>query len=222
MKTLPSLLALVALLSGCSRPEPLLLGEVALPYETVEKATKNLKVAFPNFGTETLQNHLLQFGLGHGALLHASLPEESRSAEAEAKAYVEAIEAGETFLQAFHRWCEQNRMPKEADSPAKPHPSDLGAATAAAVAVMEPGSWAGPLRTRFGWEVVYLEHRDADMPRNRAHVTLYRLQFQVGTPADHRRVEQEWATLTFGGNPELIQALPPSMRQGRVQQDPPE
>ncbi|MGB0954175.1 MAG: peptidyl-prolyl cis-trans isomerase [Planctomycetota bacterium] len=222
MKTLPSLLAVLALLSGCSRPEPLLLGEVALPYEIVDQATKDLQVAYPNFGKETLQNHLLQFGLAQGALLHAALPAESEAAAAKAQAYADALEDGEPFLLAFHRWCEAENMPKEADASAKPHPSDLGAAAAAAVAVLEPGSWTGPLRTLYGWEILYLDHRDPDVPRNRAHVTLYRLQFPIGTAEDHQRVEQTWATLTFGGNPELIQALPPSMRQGRVQQDPTE
>lgn len=219
MKKQTLLLALVGVLSACSKPEPLLLGSVELPYATVADAAEDLQQAYQGFGIETLRSHLIQFGLGQAALLHAAHPDASLAARKLAETYAEELRQGTPFEEVMRRWCEASGFPMELDTPAKPHPSDLGASVAAAVAVLEPGEWSGPLKTTYGWEVVFLVERKADVPRNRAQVILYRLLFAVGTPEDRQRIDQEWAAVSFGGNPELLRALPLSLRMGRVQKD---
>lgn len=217
---LPSVL--VALLCSCSKPEPLYLGTVALPYATVADAAEDLQTVFPSHGIETLRSHLLQFGLGQAALLHAKYPDLSAQALEEARLRVAELEAGEPYLEVLARWSEANGGSKEIDSLSKPHPSDLGAAVSAAVSRMEPGDWAGPIKTSLGWEVIRLDYREEDALRNRAEVALYRMQFLVGGPEEWAEIDQQWATVSFSGNPELIQALPLSMRKDRVVETPPE
>jgi hypothetical protein len=80
---------------------------------------------------------------------------------------------------------------------------------------MEPGEWAGPLRTVHGWELVYLEERGS-LARNRAAVVLYRILFPVGSAAARQQAKQDWSTLPLSGNTELIDCLPLDFRLHRV------
>lgn len=222
MKHLPLLLALIPLWGACSKPEPLLLGDIPLPYATVADAADNLQSAYPTFGIETLRSHLLQFGLAEAEILHASLAEQSAASQEKARNATSRLENGIPFEEVYAAWCAATNSPDEMDAPAKPHPSDLGAAVSAAVAVLEPGEWAGPIRSAYGWEVVLLVRRDEGVARNRAEVSIYRMQWAVGTASDRRQAGEKWAKVPLSGNQELIQALPLSLRQGRVQNPPSE
>ena len=216
LAALPLLLAGPALLlPSCSRPAPLQIGDVEIPFEQVEDAYLSMSEAFVVEGHDTIRRSLLMNGLGARALLHARLPKESAAAQSEAQKYVERLRAGSTFREEMELWAQERALSSEPDLPKQPNPSALGAAVAAAVATLEPGEWAGPLRTSFGWELVSLVER-FEGPRNRAQVSLYRIQFPVGTTSDRQQAEADWSTLPLSGNTELIDCLSLEFRHNRV------
>lgn len=209
------LLGCVCLLSACSRPESLFIGQYELPYATVAQAEEDLRASFRNSGQGTLRAHLLQFGLGQAAILHQAFPEESAEAHGLAMTWVERLQDGESFLTILEEEAARMGYEVEVDAPELPSPSGLGSSVAAAVAGLEEGQWAGPLKTIYGWEIVLLERR-VEGPRNRAQVSLYRLQAPVGDSSSRNQAKEDWDTLPLSGNPDLIRDLPPSFRRDRV------
>ncbi|MHC4822861.1 MAG: peptidyl-prolyl cis-trans isomerase [Planctomycetota bacterium] len=209
------LLGCLCLLSACSRPESLFIGAYELPYATVADAEESLRESFQHSGSGTLRAHLLQFGLGQAAILHQANPEESAKSRALAMQWVDRLQAGETFHTLLEEEAQRLGSPVEIDPPELPNPSGLGASVAAAVAGLEQGQWAGPLQTIYGWEVVLLDRRVAGT-RDRAQVSLFRLQAPVGDASLRNQAKEDWETLPLSGNPELIQDLPLSFRRDRV------
>lgn len=200
---------------SCSRPEPLQAGPVAIPFEQVETAYESMRKSFEVEGKDTIRRHLLMEGLGQGAFLHHNLAEQSAKAKAAADAVAKRLKGGAAFYDELGQWAVERGITPEPDATVQPSPSALGAAVAAAVASMEAGDWTGPLKTRFGWEIISLFER-VDGPRNRAQVTVYRMQFQVGTPADRQQALADWSTLPLSGNQELIDCLSLDFRTNRV------
>lgn len=209
------ILGCVCLLSACSRPQSLFLGPYELPYATVTEAEEALRESFHNSGRGTLRAHLLQFGLGQAAILHQAMPAESAEALALARTWVERLQDGESFRTLLEEEAVRMGAVVEIDAPELPSPAGLGSAVAAAVAGLEEGQWAGPIQTIYGWEVVLLERR-VEGARNRAQVSLYRLQAPVGDAASRNQAKEDWDTLPISGNPDLIQDLPLSFRRDRV------
>jgi len=201
--------------ASCSRPEPLQVGPASIPYEQVADALESMKSSFRVEGENTIRRNLLMFGMGSAALLHHGLPEESLAVKAEADAVAERLRGGTPFREELEAWAQKLGIEAEIEAVKQPYPSALGAAVAAAVASMEPGEWAGPLKTDFGWELVLLVER-GPAARNRAQVTLYRMQFLVGTAADRQQAAADWSTLPLAGNAELIDCLALDFRADRV------
>jgi len=218
---LPWCLALLALCShpSCSRPESLFVGSYELSYQTIAEAEQALRHSFPVEGNDILRSHLLQFGLGEAAILHQAHPRESAAARAEAESWAEKIRTEGKFLPIFAVWAEQMDQPAKADTISQPNPSALGAAEAAAIALLENGEWSGPIITSTGWELLLLEER-FDGPRNRAQISAYRMVFPVGTLADRAQAKKDWDTLPLSGNSELLNALPQSFRHNRLAPEP--
>lgn len=220
MRPSPLLLLLLTFcMISCSQPEGLHIGEVELSWKELDRATEELSRSFPQYTEPTLHFHLLMFGLGETALLHAQDPAESQEAFAAAKAAVERLEAGKPFLEELS---ERTSTPLEelvSDGLTQPNPASLGARAAAATAVLEPGQWRGPIRTLEGWEIVYLRER-TEGTRHRANVDLYRLVYPIGSPERRLQAEKDWATLPLGGNLEVIRALPLEFRRGRTPESP--
>ncbi|MDA0668014.1 MAG: peptidyl-prolyl cis-trans isomerase [Planctomycetota bacterium] len=214
-------MALLALASqpSCSRPEGLFVGPYELSYQVVTEAEQALRHSFSAEGDAILRSHLLQFGLGETAILHQSHPRESDAAKAEADTWAEKIRSEGQFLPVYTAWAKQMGREAEADTITQPNPSALGAAAAAAIALLENGEWSGPIATSNGWELILLEQR-FDGPRNRAQVAAYRMLFPVGTPADRTQAKKDWDTLPLRGNPELLNALPQSFRRNRLAPEP--
>ncbi|MCP4092904.1 MAG: peptidyl-prolyl cis-trans isomerase [Planctomycetes bacterium] len=188
---------------------------MAIPFEEVETAYEAMKVSFTVEGEDTIRRHLLMEGLGQGAFLHHALATESIKAQVAANAVAERLKAGSTFEEELQLWAQEHGVTPEPDVTVQPSPSALGAAVSAAVAAMEPGDWAGPLKTRMGWELIHLIERH-DGPRNRAQVSVYRMQFLVGSPADRQQALADWSKLPLSGNLELIDCLSLDFRANRV------
>ena len=223
-RALLMLLALAATASlavspGCGRPEGLRIGDCLLESAELEAAAAQLRVAFPVEGETTLRWHLLNFGMGTAALLHAALPEQSAAADQLALREAAALEGVAEPVLAFQEWLRAQGEPVDLPTFTQPNPGSMGASAAAAVAVLEPGEWAGPLRSVFGWELVYLAER---MPgaRNRANVGVYRMVFPVGDADDLAHAREAWATLPLSGDPRVLDVLPLDFRRDRVLETP--
>jgi hypothetical protein len=188
---------------------------VAIPYEAVHNAYEQMKVSFQVEGKDTIRRHLLMEGLGPGAILHHRLAAQSKAAKDKADVVAKRLQEGSAFDKELQLWGEEQGIEPEPDINVQPTPSALGAAVAAAVAPMEVGDWAGPLKTRVGWELISLAER-VDGPRNRAQVSVYRMQFLVGSRADRQQALADWSTLPLSGNQELIDCLSLDFRANRV------
>jgi parvulin-like peptidyl-prolyl isomerase len=153
-------------------------------------------------------------GLGAGALLHDRFPEQSAAAHSAANAVADRLRAGSTFEEELLLHLDAQQAPHKDTRPKAPSPSSLGAAVSAEVASMEPGNWSGPLKTAFGWELILLVER-MEATRNRAPVSLYRMQFPVGADADRQQAVADWSTLPLSGNAELMDCLAVEFRRNR-------
>ncbi len=200
---------------SCSRPEPLIIGTTELPFEVVEDAYLNMTKSFSIEGRDTIRRSLLMNGMGTAAILHQRFPEQSAAALASAEEYVRRLESGAEFAEEMARWAAETSAPAEVDLPKQPSPSAIGATVAATVAALEDGEWAGPLKTSYGWELVGLAERMEGV-RNRAPVSLYRIQFPVGSAADRQQAEADWSALPLTGNAELIECLSLEFRHDRI------
>lgn len=213
----PALLAagLAGGAGACGQPEGLRVGEVEIPYRQIDEAERSLRQSFQSDGRATLIWHLLDAGLAEEALIHARCPAESRSALAEAELWVSRLRKGAGFAELAAEWGAAHPDLAGLPSLEKPGPFFLGASVSARVAAMEPGEWAGPLRTHKGWEIVFLRKRE-NAPRQRAHVEVERMVFAVGSAEQRAAARSDWAKLPLAGNPELLDALPLEFRHGRV------
>lgn len=218
----PALLALgpAAAAAGCGEPPGLMLGEVEIPYRLVSDAEQSLRRAFPADGRATLIWHLLDAGLAEEALIHSRCAAASRSARSEAEEVADRLRAGADFTTLHEAWRAAHPDVGGRAILEKPGPFFLGASVSARVAAMEPGEWAGPLRTQKGWEIVLLRERVA-APRPFAQVAVERFVFPVGSPEQHAAARADWAKLPLAGNAELLDALPLEFRHGRVAADSP-
>lgn len=208
-------LVLCTCFASCSRPESLFVGTYELSYQVVADAEQALRLSFPVEGDDSLRAHLLQFGLGESAILHQAHPLKSASALAEAELWAKRVRETNSFMQVLDVYSTEKGFSIEADGVSMPHPSGLGASVAAEVAQMEDGDWRGPIATTYGWELIRLDQR-FDGPRNRAQISLYRMQFPVGSDADRAQAKKDWDTLPLRGNHELLMALPLSFRRDRL------
>ncbi|KAA3612791.1 MAG: peptidyl-prolyl cis-trans isomerase [Planctomycetota bacterium] len=193
----------------------LYVGEVLIPAAEIDGAVQDLRRAFRAFGQDTLRWSLLSQGLGPGTLLHQDLPEESQAAKEEAHLWAARVAAGEDFLDLIDELDTWTGRTSKPPFPLPPTPFALGARVAAKVATMEAGDWAGPLKTRDGWEIIRLQER-FDQNRSRSSVVVLRLVFHVGDSVDHAKVAEDWARLPLSGDQDYLDALPPLFRANRV------
>jgi|FLOH01.1.fsa_nt_gi hypothetical protein len=200
---------------SCSRPEPLRIGTTEIPFQLVDDAYQSMTHSFLVEGHDTICRSLLMNGLAVGAILHQRLPQESAAARALAQEIAERLQAGSRFADELLRWTEEQSLSVQVLLPKQPSPSALGAAISAAVASLVPGEWAGPVQTSYGWELVFLAERQAG-PRNRAQVSLYVIQFPVGSSGARRQAEADWSTLPLSGNQELMDCLSLEFRRNRI------
>lgn len=169
-----------------------------------------LHFTYSAWGPCSLAWHLLDGGMAPAALLHHRFAEESQAARAQADAAVARLNEGESFYAILQEVGED-----EPPVMNQPSPFGLGAATAASIALLEPGAWAGPLRTLDGWEIVLLEDR-ADDVRSRSGVLVRRVVFPVADDAARNQARQDWATLPLAGDLALLRSLPRHFVRGRV------
>jgi hypothetical protein len=155
-------------------------------------------------------------GLGAAAILHHRLAEQSATALAAAEAVASRLRAGASFVEELDRQAAEDGVEPEKDPlPKPPTPNAIGSAVCAAVASMENGDWAGPIQTSYGWELIYLAER-VEGVRNRAPVSIYRIQFPVGSPTDRQQALADWSTLPLSGNTELLDCLSIEFRRNRT------
>lgn len=213
----PALLAagLAGSAAACGEPAGLRVGEVEIPYRLIDDAEHSLRQSFSADGRATLIWHLLDAGLAEEALLHARCPAESEAALREAELWVSRLRKGADFASLLEEWGAAHPELAGTAIHEKPGPFFLGASVSARVATLEPGAWAGPVRTHKGWEIVRLRERE-DAPRQRAHVVVERMSFPVGSPEQRAAARADWVKLPLAGNPELLDALPLEFRHGRV------
>ncbi len=209
------LLPLPLLLAACGQePDGIAIGDAWIPGEAIDTAVLQMKGSFPQWGEDSLSWHILSGGFGPGMILHQRLAVESAGARQEAEAWAERLRAGESFADlARERSLQPDQDPVE-DARA-PSPFELGSGrVAAAVGGLLPGEWAGPIQTIRGWELIYLHERH-EGHRNRASVSLIRLEFPVGGEADRQQATEAWNTLPIGGSADRVRRLPYSFRHGR-------
>ncbi|MFQ5747833.1 MAG: hypothetical protein ACE5H3_00050 [Planctomycetota bacterium] len=214
VSVLPALAA--ALLSaGCGgRPADrpaLTVGGIPLPAGQLDEAVDELRHTFPGYGTDTLRWDLLRKGMLAATLLHARHAEESRAARKLAEFQAGLLRRGGSFPQDLPASGSGFRL-ERAWTPMPPTPYGLGARAAAAVSTMEPGEWRGPLKTRQGWEILYLEKR-FEGERSRAAVVVHRLVFPVGPPEAARKAGSDWEALPLEADPAYREAIPLPLRE---------
>jgi len=186
------------------------IGDSRIAGAELRAAMDQLHNTYTAWGPCSLAWHLLDGGMAPTALLHDRFASESESARAQAQAAVSRLHDGESFYAILQEVGEA--------APAvmnQPSPFGLGAAAAASVALLEPGGWAGPLRTLDGWEIVLLEER-AEGVRSRSGVLVRRVIFPVGDDAARNQARQDWATLPLAGDLALLRSLPRNFVRGRV------
>ena len=174
-----------------------------------------MKGSFPQWGHNSLAWHILDGGFGPACLLHQDLEAESAAALKEAERWAGRLREGASFADLAR---ERVLDPDQGiiEGPFAPSPFELRSGRiAAAVGSLLPGQWTGPVKTIRGWELVWLQER-GEGPRNRAGVSLIRLEFPVGSREDRERARKAWNTLPLGGSPERIRDLPFRFRLGRV------
>jgi hypothetical protein len=181
--------------------------------DRLRAALVDLHHAYYVWGPGTLAWHLLDGGFAASALLHDRFPEQSEQAKAEADAAAQRLLDGETYYAIL-----QEVGGDPAPVMRQASPAALGGATSAAVARLEPGEWAGPLRTVDGWEIVLLEVR-AEGPRSRSGVVVRSIVFPVASESEQTQARADWATLPLAGDPALLRSLPRSFVRGRVVAD---
>ena len=208
----PSALNWAAIKAGSSSPE-LQIGDSRIDGDSMRDALLGLHQAYDVWGPSTLAWHLLDGGFAATALLHDRFAEQSATAQAAAEAAAQRLTDGEGYYAILQ---EQGGDPAPVMRQASP--AALGAATSAAVAGLEPGAWAGPLRTIDGWEIVLLEAR-AEGPRSRSGVVVRSITFPIASESEQTQARADWATLPLAGDPALLRSLPRSFVRGRVAAD---
>ncbi|MBC8329411.1 MAG: peptidylprolyl isomerase [Planctomycetes bacterium] len=216
MRTATLLLTCPLLLTACGHEsDGIALGDTWIPGEAIDTAVREMKGSFPQWGENSLAWHVLDGGFGPAWLLHAELAAESSAALEEADRWARRLQGGESFADLAR----ERTLDPEAgviEGPFAPSPFEIRSGrVAAAVGSLEPGQWTGPVKTIRGWELIWLQER-GDAPRNRASVTLIRLEFPVGAPEARERARVAWNTLPIGGSPDRIRDLPFRFRHGRV------
>jgi hypothetical protein len=192
------------------------IGEAVISVADLEIAISQFRQAFNGFGHHTLSWFLLDGGIGPAALLHHRFAEQSAEVRLEAELIAQRLAQGEDFFSVYQ---EQGGDPA-APINQQPTPFSLGGRVAAQMATMEPGDWAGPLKTINGWEIVYLEER-LDSLRSVAGVRVRTLLLEIGDASDRTQARDDWAKLPLSGNPMVIRSLPAAFRRGRVLQPTP-
>jgi hypothetical protein len=196
-----------------SAPCELQVGSARIEGDSVRSTLLQLRQAYEVWGPGTLAWHLLDGGFAAAALLHDRFPEQSAQAKALADTAAQRIRDGESFYSILQ---EVGGDPSPVMRQASP--AALGGATSAAVAGMEPGAWAGPLRTIDGWELVLLETR-AEGPRSRSGVVVRSIAYPIASESEQTQARADWATLPLAGDPALLRSLPRSFVRGRVATD---
>ncbi len=209
------LVLLLLATASCNPPDQLLVGTCPISGKELDAAVHNLEQSFPQFGPDTLVWRLLDDGLGPAALLHAALPRQSVRAKALAQQWADRIHQGESIQDLAREIRNLTPSADPAQDPRAPSPNSLGAATAAATAALQPGEWSGPYRSRLGWEVLALLHRE-EGPSSRAWVTLVRLTAPVGDADDLAAARRGWQELPLAGSPERLRSLPAWFRLDRI------
>ena len=186
------------------------IGESSVAGAELRAAMNQLHNTYTAWGPCSLAWHLLDGGMAPAALLHDRFATESETARSQAEAAVGRLREGESFYAILQEVGEAEPAVMN-----QPSPFGLGAETAASVAMLEPGGWAGPLRTLDGWEVVLLEER-AEGVRSRSGVLVRRLIYAVADDAARNQARQDWATLPLAGDLALLRSLPRNFVRGRV------
>ncbi|RMH03831.1 MAG: hypothetical protein D6702_04615 [Planctomycetota bacterium] len=222
MRGAASYLWLPLLLAGCAgRGDGIAVGDHWIPGPAIDRAVTEMKGSFPQWGRDSLAWAILDGGWGPAWILHDELAAASEAARREAEILAARLRAGEDFadLAAEHDLGRPLGGAGSGVGPFAPTPFELGSGrVAAAVAALEPGEWAGPLRTIQGWELVQLLDRAA-VPRNRAAVQVRRIVIPVGGEEDRRRAVEAWNTLPLAGSAERLERLPFRFRDGRLARD---
>ncbi|MDP6849813.1 MAG: peptidylprolyl isomerase [Planctomycetota bacterium] len=200
------------------RPVGIQVGETLIPEAALERASQEMAQTFNQFGKSTLIWEMLREGWGAAWILHSKLPRESALARLEALQMAQRLRAGSTFEELARDLAQMEPDEDPAEYARAPNPHNIGGRAAAAVAALEEGEWAGPLRTLDGWELVYLRRR-FEGHRTRAGVQLIRMVYPVGSAVAQEQAKDMWNTLPLSGPPQLMKALPASFRHGRVQSD---
>lgn len=208
----PSALTWAALETGGAAPA-LQIGPSLIDGETVRGALLDLRQAYDVWGPSTLAWHLFDGGFAATALVHDRFAEQSAAAQAQAEAAADRLRGGEGFYAIL-----QEHGGDPAPVMRQASPAALGGAVSAAVAGLEPGAWAGPLRTIDGWEIVLLEVR-AEGPRSRSGVVVRSITFPIASEAEQTQARADWATLPLAGDPALLRSLPRSFVRGRIAAD---
>ena len=218
--TLPLLCLFIGIswsLSSC-QPTGLHVGETIIPKVALERAASEMGQTYSQFGQSTLFWEMLREGWGPAWILHSQLPEESALARQQSLETALLLHRGANFEALARKSAGLGLNEDPADYPRAPNPHNLGGRAAAAVAALEEGEWAGPLRTLKGWELVYLRRR-FEGHRTRAGVQVVRLIHPVGSAVSQEKAKEMWTTLPLGGSQALLDSLPASFRHGRIEQD---
>jgi len=189
------------------------IGTTRIDGESMRSALLDLHQAYDVWGPSTLAWHLLDGGFAATALLHDRFAEQSSQAKAKAEAAAQRLRDGESFYAIL-----QEVGGDPAPVMRQASPAALGGAASAAVAGLESGDWAGPLRTIDGWEIVLLETR-AEGPRSRSGVVVRSIAYPIASESEQTQARADWATLPLAGDPALLRSLPRSFVRGRVAAD---
>ncbi|TAH34541.1 MAG: peptidyl-prolyl cis-trans isomerase [Planctomycetota bacterium] len=201
--------------AGCAERRGLCIGDTRIRAAELDLAVADLRHGFGAYGDGTLRWYLLDHGMGPAAILHHYLAEESAAALRAAGEAVRRLRAGASFDTLLEERGRVDGGREVPETPTFPRTFELGGPVAAAVAPLEPGQWAGPVKTVRGWEIVRLRFR-ADPVRSRAGVIVDRLIYPVGGPADQERARADWSTLPLAGDARYLEDLPSDFRRGRV------
>ncbi|MDP6963734.1 MAG: hypothetical protein QGF46_06160 [Planctomycetota bacterium] len=196
---------------ACSQPEEFIqVGDTIIYADTIDSAAENLRFSFPEYGEATLRSNLLLHGLAEAEILHQSKPEASLNAYRKLNALYRAIDGKSPNSLLPKDLLGFTKEIKEAG----PSPSQHGAGTAAAVAVLSPKQWAPPYKTSTGWSISYLHSRAAGQ-LSMASINVETISIAVGGPNDYVNNRLAWNELPLQGSDTLLSFLPFEFRNNR-------
>ena len=198
----------LCVLWGCSKQNDFIqAGNTIIYAHSIDEIAEDLKISFKEYGLETLRTELLLNGLAITEILHQTYKHQSEQAYLDLLLFWGSLDKKKEInnsIELYESWGSETEASIIINGPS---PNSLGANIAAAIAKLEADEWSAPIKTQYGWALVYLYERKEGM-RSRAHVKFHLFPFNIFKNYQVIEAKNLWENATLDGTPSLINNLP--------------